>query len=80
LVVEIGEELFGVVVHVIGLFKQTRTEKIIEDLSEFWVLLEVADVLLFDGVFDGGEVRLEFGVEVFVILHMIEFLLFINFF
>ena len=43
------------------------------------MLLEVADVLLFDGVFDGGEVRLEFGVEVFVILHLFEFLLFINF-
>jgi hypothetical protein len=43
------------------------------------VLLEVADVLLFDGVFDGGEVRLELRVEVFVILHMFEFLLFMNF-
>jgi hypothetical protein len=59
LVVEIREELFGGVVHVIGLFEQSRSEKIVEDLPQLWVLLEVAYVLLLDGVFDEREERLK---------------------
>lgn len=36
------------------------------------MLLEVADVLLFDRVFDAREVGLELGVEVFVVLHWLN--------
>ncbi len=70
MVVEVREKLLGIVIDIIGLFQQTRAEKIIENLPELWVLFKVADVLLLDGVLDGGEVGLELGVEVFVVLHV----------
>lgn len=68
-VVEVAEEFFGVFIYIFGLLQQARAQKIVEDLSQLRMALQVAHVFLFDCVFDGPKVSLQFRVKIFVALH-----------
>ena len=68
MVVEIGEVFLGVSIDILGLVEETGTEEIVKDLAEFGVALDVVDVLLLDGLLDGSEVGLQFGVEVLLVV------------
>ena len=70
-VVEVAEELFGVVVDVVGLLQEAGAEEVVEDLSQLGVALQVADVLGLDVVLYLPEVGLQLRVEVLVALHNI---------
>lgn len=56
--VEEGEVLLSIVIDVAGLLEQYGTEEVVENLTEFGVVLYVADVLLLDLILDLSEVGL----------------------
>lgn len=68
MVVEIGEVFLGVSIDILGLVEEAGTEEIVKNLAEFGVALDVVDVLLLDGLLDGSEVGLQFGVEVLLVV------------
>ena len=69
-VVKEGKVFLCISIHIFRLFKKTGTQKVIEYLPELAVALKVVNVLFLDGLLDGAEISLEFGVKVlFVFLH-----------
>jgi hypothetical protein len=50
MIIEEAEELLSVFVDILWLFKKAGAQEVIEDLSQFGVILEIADVLFLDGV------------------------------
>lgn len=69
MVVKVAEKLFAVVVDVLRLFQEAGAQEVVENLSQFRVALEVADVLLLYVVLYLPEVGLQLRVKVFVALH-----------
>lgn len=60
LMIEEGEVLLSVRVHILGLLQKDRAHEVVEDLSQFAVIFQVADVLFLDSMLDLVEVCLEF--------------------
>ena len=71
MIVEVAEELFGIVIDIIWLLEEARAEKVIQDLSQFGMILEVADMFLLDIVLNLSKVGLELRVKILVALHCI---------
>ena len=72
-VVEECEKFLGILIDIIRLLQQTRTQKIIQDLPELWMTLEIVNMLLLDSLLDGPKISLELRVKIFfVFLHDVE--------
>jgi hypothetical protein len=68
-VVEERKVFLRICVYVVWLFEQHRTHEVVENLPQLSMVLNVAHMLLFDLVFDLGEVGLQLRVEVVLLLH-----------
>jgi hypothetical protein len=58
-VVEVAEKLLRIVIDIAWLFEEARAEEVVQNLSKFRMIFEVADMFLLDFVLDIPKVGLQ---------------------
>ncbi len=58
-VIEVAEKLLRIVIDIAWLFEEARAEEVVQNLSKFRMIFEVADMFLLDFVLDIPKVGLQ---------------------
>ena len=70
MVIEVAEEFLGILVYIFWLFEKAWAQEVIQNLSQFWMILQISDMFFFDGMFNRPEISLQLRIKVLITLHV----------